>query len=333
MGAARGEYLHRSRHSGPGSAGSVATAILVAALSGAAGCQFTPAGAGGNPGDRDGGDPGADAGLPPPIDGDPTPDAPPPGPGVHLLLTEVKSEPDSSEFIEIFNPLTVPVELEDYFLADHPAYAQLPQHVEAGTEPLVGNREGIVRFPPGSIIPAGGVAVIAMDEAGFSDAFGGLVPEFTVVPAPDSSAADMQIVANGNVPMQVDDGGEAIVLFHWDTETDLVTDVDIVVAGEDVTGENDEIFDKTGVMVEGPDADAVASTYVADSATMQPMEFRSGFGGSHKRIVLEDGSEIDSGGNGADGHDETSEDTRVTWEQVDDASAPTPGNVPSSLRP
>lgn len=322
--------MHRSRHSGPGCAGSVATAIL-AALAGA-GCQFTPAGVLAGPDDADAGEV-PDAGLPPPIDSDTTPDAPPPGPGVHLLLTEVKSEPDSSEFIEIFNPLTVSVELEDYFLADHPTYAQLPQHVRDGTEPLVGNREGIVRFPAGSMIPAGGVAVVAMDEAGFSAAFGGLVPEFTVVPAPDSSAADMQILADGNVPMQVDDGGEAIVLFRWNTETDLVTDVDIVVVGEDVTGDNDELFDKTGVMVEGPDADAVASTYGGDAATMQAMEFRSGFGGSHKRIGLEGSAEIDAGGNGVEEHDETSEDTRMTWEQADPASAPTPGSVPSSLRP
>ncbi len=309
-----------------------AAAILAALLSATAGCQFAPAGSAGAGTDDDGADGGdapADAGLPPPVDGQP--DAPPPGPGGHLLLTEVKSEPDSDEFIEIMNPLTEAIALGQYFLADHPAYAQLPQHIAAGTDPLVGNREGILRFPAGAVIPAGGVIVIALDEAGFRDEFDGLVPDFAVLGAPDSSVPVMDPVFNGNVPMQVDDGGEAIVLFRWDSETDLVTDVDMVLVGDEVTGDNDALFDKTGVMAEGPDPDAVAATYKADAATMQEMEFRSGFGGSHKRLTHEGSAETDAGGNGVDGHDETSEDTRLTWEQADPASAPTPGQIPASL--
>ena len=49
---------------------------------------------------------------------------------------------------------------------------------------------------------------------------------------------------------------------------------------------------------------------------------------SYKRIALEGLNEI-PGANGEFGHDETSEDTRATWEQT--YSPPTPGEVHPSL--
>jgi len=55
---------------------------------------------------------------------------------------------------------------------------------------------------------------------------------------------------------------------------------------------------------------------------------------STKRILLEDCHETLAGtGNGVGGHDETSEDTAVTWDGApgNAFSAPTPGQVPATL--
>ncbi|HLU66743.1 MAG TPA: hypothetical protein VKZ63_10730, partial [Kofleriaceae bacterium] len=80
--------------------------------------------------------------------------------------------------------------------------------------------------------------------------------------------------------------------------------------------------------VDGPDDDDVATLYRADSALMMPMVAMDG--GSYQRIRLEEGHELAAGGNGVSGHDETSENTRATWEQ-DVGTVPTPGEVPVPL--
>ncbi len=61
----------------------------------------------------------------------------------HLLLTEVCLGPTGAEFVEIYNPISVPEDLSQYFLANHGSYWQLP----AGA-PSLPSAHFIVQFHP-----------------------------------------------------------------------------------------------------------------------------------------------------------------------------------------
>lgn len=306
--------------------------LLLAWILLAASCKFEPgAAAAGDGGGPDGGRP-IDAAIdpdgPPPIDGA-QPDGPPPGGAAHLLITEVKTQPSSAEFIEIANLLSVEVPLRDYYLTDDRQYASLPQSERDGNEVNVGGFDAILRFPEGAVLMPGQVAVVAMDEVGFGAAFGGAAPDYALDLAPAPVAAAMEVIADASQSMEITDTGEAITLFRWDGLNDLVTDVDIVEIGDSppAAGQENGVPDKTAVEVDGPDTDDTARSYAPDGATMPAMTFRSGNGGSYKRAALEGAAEPDTGSNGIAGHDETSEDTLTTWDQSD--SAPTPGVVPA----
>lgn len=320
-----------------------ARALVLWVASGVAACQFDPAGPGGAA-ESDGGGGGApdsggpDSGREPPDSG--IPDAPDGSPidaavdgAAHLLLTEIKTEPDTAEFIEILNPLSVAVPLGDYYLSDDPQYALLPEHEADDTEVPVGNRDAILRFPMDAMLMPGEVIVVAMDEQGFEDAFGGDSPDYALRPAGTPQAARMRVVADGNVSMELTMGGEPVILFRWQRPDDLVTDVDIVLAGEGAPppGLDDGLPDKSALSIDGPDPGSMATPYAEDGTAMLSMEFRSGAGGSYKRLELEGDEEPAVGSNGIEGHDETSENTRLTWEQTSEAVAPTPGEVPNAL--
>jgi predicted extracellular nuclease len=107
------------------------------------------------------------------------------------------------------------------------------------------------------------------------------------------------------------------VLYYWDGQSDLVTDIDYVVWGDKA-----EAVDKTGVALDGPDADTDASTYQADTAISSQDALGSGHASekSWQREDMTEGTEATSGGNGVGGADETSENLSVTWCEDD----PTP---------
>jgi len=310
---------------------------MMAAVAALGGCKFEPGDAVGAapPGEADASQilpdaapPRRDAAVPDAMP--PPPDSEvPPDDAVHLLLSEVKTQPNAEEFVEIFNPLGADESLDGYFLSDDRDYGLLP----ATGDVAVGGGDAVLRFPAGSTIAAGQVIVIALDEEGFRDAFG-RDADYALVPASDPVAAEMVRVADATRIMDITDIAEPIALFRWDGATDLVTDVDIVFVGNEApdAGADNAMFDKSGVEVDGPDPDDRASEYAADGAQMAPMAFRATNGGSYQRIALEAGHEPRGGdGNGVDGHDETSEDTAATWGQED--APPTPGEVAAALRP
>lgn len=197
-----------------------------------------------------------------------------PGPGVggagpphpHLLLSEIVVTPTAGEYMEICNPTGAPVDLSNYYISDDwfsgvtppTGYHQVPQ---AGYAIGI-NFDFTARFPAGSVIPPGGVYTIASDGAGFLATYG-ILPDFEL--SPTSGAADMVIVS-GNAPLSaavLTNTSEMVVLFYWDGVSDNVCDVDYVQWGSLVSGNG---VDKTGLSVDGPDANAVATAYFADTA-------------------------------------------------------------------
>jgi hypothetical protein len=258
-------------------------------------------------------------GAPPTADASSLPEPP------HLLLTEIKAVGGPTlEFIEIYNPGPGPIALAAYYLTDSDAYHQLPAAV-AGTpvaqlDPV---NDFIARFPDGASIPGGGVLVVAFNHAAF-------VNEYEVEPAHALIGGPSPMVfVLGAASAQLTDTGEGVTLFRWNGATDRVTDVDQVLFGKTPQAD-DRLPDKSGVLIDGPDPDQILSEYAAEAATIGPMRKDSKDDESYNRIALEGVMELRTGGNGIDGHDETSENTAVTWEDQE-FSTPSPGEVPSAL--
>jgi uncharacterized protein len=244
-------------------------------------------------------------------------DAPPAGPA-RLILTEVVVTPNNAEYLEIANPTDETVDLSRYYLADNGTYFSLPM-----AAPTVDATDFIIKFPAGATIGPKAVVTVALDTAANFSARYAVAPSYSIV------GGTMVTVAATDVA-QLTNGGEAVVLFYWDGATDLVRDVDIMLVGVPTAG--NRLIDKSGMPFDGPDADTATSTYATDARSITAQPSSPDGTQSTKRILLEAGHETQTGaGNGLDGHDETSEDSAVTWDTA--FTAPTPGALPPGLLP
>jgi hypothetical protein len=272
----------------------------------------------------------ADIDAPPPIDA-PDVDAPTavdagidaPGiPGASpLLLSEVVLQPTNGEFIEIVNTSNTAVDLSNYYLSDNGAYWKLPSAV-----PTVDGGDFLVHFPAGASIAGHGVVLVALDTAAnFKTTYPAATADYSVA----DHAGGFALLASSGTP-SLTNGGELVVLFEWDGQSDLVTDVDMVIAGA-ATPAN-ALVTKGGIAQDGPDLGATKSTYLPDANTLAIQATAPTLGKSTKRIALEAGHETQTGaGNGQAGDDETSEVTSLTWDTA--YTTPTPGTVPAALLP
>ena len=255
----------------------------------------------------------------------------PPAVAEPLLLTEIVVTPTAGEFIEIFNPGTAAVDLSNVYLTDATFaggsvfYYNVVTATDAGGG---GFGDFHARFPDGAEIGPGEFQTVALagSEAFFTEY--GIDPDYELYEDGTSADAvpDMREALSMSVNGQggLSNGGEVVVLYFWDGESDLVTDLDYAVWGD-----KDEAVDKTGVSIDGPDADATASSYQPDTAIgSQDVVSLVGHstGESFARVDFDEGTETATGGNGVGGNDETSENLSVTWS----IGAPTPGAAPPS---
>lgn len=248
-----------------------------------------------------------------------------PPPSSPLLLSEIVlttvpgSMTDPGEMIEIVNTSPDDVPLSTYYLSDNGNYYQLP--VKATVDPT----DFIVKFPEGAVIHGHQVMTIAIaTPTDFAGAYG-------IAPSYSLRDGSLQTIAMNGAP-QLTNAGEPIILFQWDGQSDLVTDVDIMIAG--VPSAANALPNKSNATQDGPDLDMVSSKYAVDLGSIHAQPAAPGNGVSTKRIALEDGHEMHNGnGNGQSGDDETSEDTAATWDgtTANPFTAPTPGQVPSQL--
>lgn len=251
----------------------------------------------------------------PPIDG-------PPPVVAHLLLSEVVLAPTGGEMIELVNPTSTAIDLSDYYLSDAPGYFRLPASVTAAN---VDSADFIVRFPTGATIAPGGVVTVAVDTAAnFTTTYPGVNPTYSI-------AGATMVALAATAGSTLTNSGEPIILFRWDGASDRVTDVDIMIAG--TPSATNVLANKSGVAVDGPDADPDGTAYATDAFTL-PGQSAPASGRSTKRIALEsDSNETHAGaGNGVAGHDETSEMLGATWD-TGGYTVPTPGTVPAALLP
>lgn len=242
-------------------------------------------------------------------------------PGSPLLLSEIVLAPNAGEMIEIVNTSNDDVDLATYYLSDSGKYYQLPALV-----PAVDLNDFIVKFPNGAHIPGHTALAVAIAAAGDFNGNYGAMPAFSV------TDATMIVIAMNSTP-QLTNTGEPVILFQWDGSSDLVKDVDIMVAGPSTGGTN-ALPSKSNVAQDGPDADTQTSQYAVDVGSIRAQTNTPSAGVSTKRLLREGSHEHhDGNGNGTAGDDETSEDTGATWDgtTANPFTAPTPGVVPREL--
>ncbi len=234
-----------------------------------------------------------------------------------LLLSEMVVTPTGGEFIEIFNPGASSVDLSDVYLTDatfasgNTYYYNIVLAANAGGG---GFSDFHARFPAGASIPAGGFQTVALagSEAFFAEY--GVQPTYELFEDGAADAIpDMREALPGSINGQggLTNSGEVLVLYQWDGASDRVADLDYVVWGDKA-----EAVDKTGVALDGPDGDTLVSEYAADTPIASQDVISAGahpFGESFTRIDFTEGNETQSGGNGVNGADETSENLSVTW--------------------
>ena len=228
----------------------------------------------------------------------------------HLLITELCVRPNnpSAEFVEIYNGTGATVDLSMYYLTDA-TYKNDNDYVNIvdGTfTPF--SYDFLAKFPDGATIEDGQYIVVAVKGEDFNTVYG-MYPDFELVATSDS-VADMEAPGTDFIASNTSltDGGESVQLFHWDGQSDLIHDVDMVVWGD-----KDEAVDKTGVKKDGPDADSDSTMYLPDTPVANQIPITDGKphltdGNTAQRKALAEVNETTSGGNGITGHDETSED-------------------------
>ena len=247
----------------------------------------------------------------------------------HVLLSEVCVTDASSEFVELFNPLPVPVSLDGYYLADstwfggvvQTQYYEIPESFAVGGAIIGTADDFVIGFPPGSSIAPGEYQTVALPGSGGFESVWGVPPTYEI--SDDGGAPDaipnMEPIAPGSVgtTARLTNAGELVVLFYWGGQADLLSDVDYVIWGNAVTDPNTpEAADKTGIALDGPDGGTGTTTYLDDTPlasqiVVDPLGHSPG--NSFQRVLpLLELSEIAAGGNGITGHDETSEDLSVT---------------------
>jgi hypothetical protein len=251
-----------------------------------------------------------------------------PAVGTHLVISEVKTV-ETSEFIEIFNPTAETIDLRNYYLSDHQSYFTLP-----GSPTLSGidSTDFLSRFPMGATIGPRQVITIATDAVAFTALYSS-APTYSLEEVGTSIAME-SVWASANPGRGITNTGEVIALFYWDGTSDNVKDVDLFMAGNAPSASNNFIA-KTAV--DGPDADTATTAYASDAMTLQTMESATTGSNTYKRVLLETTHETQAGtGNGITGDDESSEQTRTTWDSQASAanySLGTPGTVPASINP
>jgi len=212
----------------------------------------------------------------------------------HLLLSEVVVTPSDGEFIEIHNPTSSTISLDNYYLSDQTNYYLISQG-----SATTSTSDFLVKFPNGATIGAEQTKTISVKSGIDFESIYFIFPDFDF---DETSGSIPTMIGDFSFNPSLNNIGEVIVLFQWDGVSDLVADVDILLYGN-----TSNCIDKTGVTVG-------SSTYLSDTAcASQDFGPTATSGSSIDRADFFEGSETSSGGNGITVNDETSENLSTTW--------------------
>lgn len=197
--------------------------------------------------------------------------------GTDLVISELRVDGDGREFIEIYNPTSQTIQLDDYYLSDYASEDGIGQRhgyweVVTGAGFQVNNvTDFVARFPPHVRISAGQALTVATGASTQTPVrdFLEVRPDFEILDT--SNVTDMLLLGgtpNGALTRGLlFDNAEFVMLFKWDGACDLVCDVDYQTWGRLANGNTRA--DKTGVSVDGPDGDSTPTAYLPDVAATQ----------------------------------------------------------------
>ncbi len=130
------------------------------------------------------------------------------------------------------------------------------------------------------------------------------VPDLIMYGSDNNSMLETESGSIGFSNNKISESSELIILFKWDgTNGNLIQDIDYFLWGAYQTPIN-----KTGI-----------STYQDDTAIENQLFFETEAETyyAYSRIGTDEIDEIQTGGNGITGHDETSENFRESWEIIE----------------
>ncbi|UCF62797.1 MAG: lamin tail domain-containing protein [bacterium] len=238
----------------------------------------------------------------------------------HLLVTEFVVTPTEGEFIEIYNPTSNVIVLSDYYVTDatFASGGAYYYNIVTGSNAGGGGFDDFhARFPEGASIGPYEAQTIAMNGTAFNTSYG-MQPTYELYNT-DSAIPDLREALPGSINNQggLTNSGEVVIIYYWDGQTNLVSDIDYVVWGDKV-----EAVDKTGITIGG-------STYLNDTPIAQQISISSsdphGIGESVQRLTAEESGEITTNGNGITGNNETSENLATSFQ----SGSPSPGQGPA----
>ncbi len=274
----------------------------------------------------------------------------PTGPA-HLLLSEVCVMAVAQEFIEIRNMEVFPVDLSDYYLTDaiyrwdDTNYWNIVRpNPNSSTIGGGDYYDFFARFPDGAIIPAGDSITISITGSDNFASQYGFLPTYELYEDADfeDTVPDMREVFPGSIvgstSPTLTETGETAILFYWDGQSDLVTDIDVFFWGSDWDNAA-QAFSKNGVSIDGPDPDSTPSLYAPETLIPNQHPYpagtgnTTGAGNSYHRVDFDESDESPIDGNGIDGQDEVSENFPVGWEiaPADPAQPPVPSGAGKRL--
>ena len=234
----------------------------------------------------------------------------------HLLLTRVVTQPDAAESFSIYNPTDSPIDLTNYYICDDEEYYKM--QTEGDMAPSSWIDGFTAQFPPISLDAYDTLTVVL--HANYSDYYGeSFSPDLVMYVDQNNSMIETEEGSFG-VPVQGDDGNpvpklnddkELLILFFWDgNPSSPIHDVDYFIWLDPSEIDEDEIIhlnaiNKTGI-----------SDYENDTPAGYQLYFETLAGQyyAYSRIGTDEVDEIQTGGNGINGHNETSENFRESWE-------------------
>jgi hypothetical protein len=269
-----------------------------------------------------------------------------------VLITELGNGGGATndfEFIEIHNPTSGAIDLTNYYLTDgtdtntSKFYWKIADNPPNQDSWSGFSSDFLCRFPAGTLIQPGQFLAIGIGDHQFNGGGGsgggnvfffdtyGKNPDFEIRSGANDNDGitdmlDLQ-ASNAFTSSSIGTGpglpntGEAVILFRWDGNADLVQDVDYFSFGGATTATNPEAVTKTGITVGSSTfLDDTALANQADFAT-SPNNLTNGFAPfTYQRIDFFEGNEVSSGGNGIAGNDETSENYDQTFADTMQAS-------------
>jgi len=218
----------------------------------------------------------------------------------HIVFSEVVLTPSDGEYVEITNPTANDIDMSDYYLTDATdgsgnAYYNLP----SGTGYWSGSSSDFIcRFPSGYSLTAGGSIKVSLRD---NDSYVSTYGESADLSLNDDllDAVEGSNTKGNAAAPKLSNTSETLVLFYWDGTSSTVKDVDYLLWGD-----NSFAVDKSGVSGYQSDTPVSSQSYMSVHTTNEKLIRAESAG---------EGTEVQSGGNGITGHDETSEPLSATW--------------------